>query len=180
MKKYLRKKARAAAAEMSGQYRREASDLICQRVLESGEYRRAEVIFCYVSTADEPDTHTILTDALSKGKKVLVPRCSGKGVMEAVEICSLSDLAAGRYGIYEPLPGIMSTDIGPDLALIPCVCCDRAGNRLGHGGGYYDRFLKNTAVRSMALCFEMLICDSVPVEAHDIKPDAVITESCWR
>lgn len=165
---------------MSRQYRREASDLICQSLLESGEYRSAAVIFCYVSTADEPDTHTILTDALSKGKKVLVPRCIGKGVMETVEICSLSDLAAGRCGIYEPLPRIMSTNVRPDLAVIPCVCCDRTGNRLGHGGGYYDRFLKNTAVRSIALCFERLIYDSVPVEAHDIKPDTVITESCWR
>ena len=93
------------------------------------------------------DTRIILETALQMGKRVCVPRCiPGKEhLMEAVEIHSMEELIPQTYGILEPrkeLPS--STDRCFDLSLIPCVMADQRGGRLGHGAGYYDRFLEKS------------------------------------
>ena len=84
----------------------------------------------------------------------------------------------GKYGILEPKEGCEK--ISPKaihLALIPCLSCSMKGERLGYGGGYYDRYLQQITGTQAVLCRTALMCDEIPMEAHDRTIDFVICEA---
>ena len=142
-------------------------------VLALPEWQRAGTVFCYVSQAPEPDTWSLLHQALAEGKRLLVPRCQAGGGMEAAAVTSLDDLAPGFFGLLEPpaeAPGVPRDQI--ELAILPALACDRSGYRLGRGGGYYDRFLPGRQFFALALCY---VLGPVPVEKHDQPVDLVIS-----
>jgi 5-formyltetrahydrofolate cyclo-ligase len=173
----LRKKMLAARNSMSPSDRAEASRKMLAALTSTPEYISAKTIFCYVSTAGEPDTSELINDALSKGKRVCAPLCKQKGIMQAREITSLHDLKPGKYDIPEPeqhCPIIEPQDI--DLIIVPCISCDEEGYRLGYGGGFYDRWPQTPAPR-IALCYEKTKTKSLPKEPHDQKVDIIITEA---
>lgn len=151
---------------------------ICHSILTLPEYQDASCIFCYVSVGREINTHPIIQAAWSSGKRVAVPRCLSKGIMELFEIHSFRDLEPGSYQIPEPkahCKPVSSSEI--DFAIIPCLSCDKKRNRLGHGGGYYDRYLFHASFPFAAVCREKLLLDNVCCEAHDQPVDFVITEN---
>lgn len=163
--------------KMSPQAREAAGRVITARVLKSAEYKAAKTIFIYVSAASEPDTLPVIQDALKNGKQVCVPRCLKGHQMEAVRITGLSDLQPGAYGIPEP-PACCAA-VPPeriDLAVIPCVAASEKGERLGHGAGYYDRYLPGVKACKMCLCFSWLLFSKIPTDPHDIPMDIVITD----
>ncbi len=140
-------------------------------------YQNASVIFCFVGTEDEINTRPILEDILKRGKRIGVPKCIAKGIMEVYEIHSLDDLAPGKYDILEPVDTCKKVPPEEiDLALIPCLSCSRDGRRLGYGGGYYDRYLNQITGTLAVLCRTALMCDEIPTEAHDKVMDFVICE----
>ena len=117
--------------------------------------------------------------AFAMGKKVYVPRClPGKEkIMEAVEIFSWDDLQPGTLGILEPRKEIEGAKVQVfSLMIIPCVSADRRGGRLGHGAGYYDRFLEKNAGSKLCLCYASLLSEKIPMEKQDIFMDYVLTE----
>lgn len=167
-KKALRRDMRDRLAALSDAYIRTANEKICENILAWQEYRRAKAIFCYVSMGREPDTRRLLSDALAAGKRVYVPRCDGKGEMRAARLNSLDALTPGAFGIPEPPDG--AEYAGPeemDLVLVPCVSASRRGERLGHGGGYYDRFLAKTQADTVCLCYEKMQREDLPMTALD-------------
>ena len=100
--------------------------------------------------------------------------------MDAVEINDLSELKSGKFGISEPIEGCPSVKKDKiDLVLLPCLAADEQGNRLGKGGGFYDRFCEKISCKKIILCPELLLMKSetIPTEAHDITADAVATET---
>lgn len=150
---------------------------IAERVLGLSEYQRAATLFLFISTAAEIDTAPLLRNALASGKRVAVPRCIGDGIMQAYVISGTEDLTEGAYGILEPretCPLLPADAI--DFGVVPCVSCDRQGNRLGHGGGFYDRYLADAAFPTAALCRELLLCDWIPSDNFDVIVDMVITD----
>lgn len=176
-KSELRKHIRKLQSRLQPQYIAASDMRITARVLELNEYRQAETLFIFVGTATEIDTAPLLQNALASGKRVAVPRCVGDGIMQAYVISGTEDLAAGAYGILEPrhtCPPIPAEEI--DFGVIPCISCDRQGNRLGHGGGFYDRYLAGVKFPTAALCREPLLCDCIPSGNFDIAVDMVITE----
>ena len=99
-------------------------------------------------------------------------------MMEAREIQSKQDLVPGKYGIWEPAPHCPLVPVDEiQFALIPCVSCDITGKRLGHGGGYYDRYLAAYSKTAALVCPAALLSDRIPVDAYDIAIPFVITES---
>ena len=129
-------------------------------------------------TEDEINTRPVLEDLLKRGKQVGVPKCISKGIMEVYKIRSFDDLEPGKYGILEPKEGCEK--ISPKaihLALIPCLSCSMKGERLGYGGGYYDRYLQQITGTQAVLCRTALMCDEIPMEAHDRTIDFVICEA---
>lgn len=176
-KKRLRREASEKISRFPPDALKEASQKITAQVLSSPQYRQAASLFVYVSTNSEPDTRAIIEDAWKAGKVVCVPKCYGGGRMEAVRVFSWHDLVPGAYGIPEPA-SVPAGSIFPvlDLAVIPCVCATPDGKRLGHGVGYYDRFLRAHPMPCLCLCFHALLLDGLPTEPSDYPMDAVITE----
>jgi len=177
LKKQLRKEYRARGAALTEDYRRGADKSIRERVMNAESWQRARGVFLYVSMWAEPDTRALITAALSAGKRVYVPLCCTARVMKAVRIESLTELRPGMHGIPEP-PAENETAAPGDfsLALVPCVTATAAGVRLGHGAGYYDRFLRLHGCETFCLCYGKLLADSLPEDAWDVRMDRVIME----
>ena len=176
-KKTLRRVIKQRQSELHSEYREEADRKIISLFLSTSEYTKARCIFAFVGTGAEIDTAEILRAALKDGKRLCVPLCVGRGVMEAREIRSPDELQPGAFGIPEPPDNTQKVDITQiNLALVPCVSCSHDGKRLGHGGGYYDRFLENFPGKTIMLCYEKLIRENIPTESHDQIILPVITE----
>lgn len=176
-KKQLRRATKARVEALPPEVRKAASDAIQRRVLSLPAYAAASSIFLYIAMPTEPDTRAILSRALSDGKRVYVPKCVSKTEMLAVRIRSEADLAPGAYGIPEPIDCTETT--GPDaldLLIVPCVAASEDGKRLGHGAGYYDRFLTQSGCRTVCLCFAAALCDDIPTEPTDVRMHLVISE----
>ena len=172
----LRREIRKAAAELTAEYRREASRQIAAQVLQTEAYRKARTVMGFVGMPGEPDTREILEDALRSGKTLLLPRCADRERMEALPATDLDGLKPGMWGIPEPEPFAGGTVPEPDLILVPCVTANTDGVRLGHGAGYYDRFLRGTAAETFCLCFGKLAREKIPAGEEDIRIGRVITE----
>ena len=179
LKKRLRFEYRAKRAQITADEKQMSDSAITQAVLSNCLYIQAQELLCYVSTDDEIDTKSIIFDALMRGKKVFVPKCTEqKGVMRFYRINSFDDLKIGKYGILEPV----DTDFDNEwrqskknaLCIVPALCCDSSGNRLGYGGGYYDRFLSGFNGKKICLCYSRFADVELPLEKHDILCDVVI------
>jgi 5-formyltetrahydrofolate cyclo-ligase len=180
-KSVFRKEMLAKRAAMGPPVRADADRNILAALTSLSEYLAAGVIFCYVSAADEPDTRALFEDAWARGKRVCVPLCLSMGVMQAREITGPDDLIAGKYGIPEPkahCPIVRPENI--DLNIVPCVCCDTDGYRLGYGGGFYDRWLEKSRAPAAVICFENMVAPGVPREKHDQRADILITDAGIR
>ncbi len=153
-------------------------------------YQQCSALFAYLSFRSEIDTITILLAALKEHKKVYVPRVEGKE-MNFYEIHDLNSLIPSSYGILEPAGGDFyrcqeeTKSFGPDqknlpnqLMLLPGLAFDPLGNRIGYGGGYYDRYLsrfpKDYFYRT-ALAYDLQILDRIESKDYDMTADAIIT-----
>lgn len=168
----------AQRAAIPAGMRAQQSAEIVARFLTHAAYQTAHTVFCYCATAGEIDTKAILLDALRQGKRLCVPRCGAKGVMTAHLIASFAALTPGTYGILEPdadCPLVPPEEIS--LCVVPCLCTDPLGYRLGYGGGYYDRFLAQTpAVRAVLCAQQRLLTQPLPREDTDLPCDLIFTE----
>lgn len=147
---------------------------ITARVLESKLYRDAERVFLYYSQDREVSTRELLQDAVSQGKTVALPVAQKNGEMNFFRYTGI--LRRGMYGIMEPISGEILVPAPGDILFIPALCYDRKGYRLGHGGGYYDRYLLQKEGISIGLCRDMMWVEKLPVAWHDIPVEYVFTE----
>lgn len=178
VKMELRRTMSAMVQELDSAYCRSADEELFQQLIQLEEYQNANTVFCYVGKSNEINTIAIIQHLLASGKQVAIPKCIQKGIMEAYSIQSLDDLECGFYGILEPKEDKQDI-ISPnkiDLAIIPCLSASSRGERLGYGGGFYDRYLQRTDAYRLLLCRERIICEDIPVESHDQKMDMVLTE----
>ena len=176
-KQQLRRTMRALESGLSARYKEESSRAIAGHLLAMPEYQEAGTVFCFVGTDREIDTRPILEDILAAGKRLCVPLCTGKGIMELRQVTDLRQLVPGAYGILEPPADspLVSVD-EVDFAVLPCLTCNHLGQRMGQGGGYYDRFLSHYRGGTVLLCREKLIREEIPLEPHDYPVPWVLTE----
>ena len=183
-KKELRRQAREKALAMDPARRRAAGAAIRANLLGMEELARAGTVLAFCPMAREPDILPLLEGLLREGKALALPRCLAGGRMEFRWVEDLGLLRPGAYGIPEPgeeLPPAAPEEL--DFAIVPCVAADRTGGRLGNGGGYYDRFLREApgAMGAAVVCYDALLLPEVPREPHDILLPAVVTEEgVWR
>lgn len=156
-------------------------DAIKNRLLNLEEFLDAKSVLMYVSFRTEVDTLKQLDGILSLKKKLVVPLVNSKQkTLTLYEIKDISELVPGYMDIPEPKVAedrkVELKDI--DIIVIPGTGFDLNGNRLGYGGGYYDRLLSNAAknIPTVALAFEEQIVDEIPAESHDMKVDIIITD----
>ena len=150
-------------------------------LINSEIYSKSELILIYVSFGSEADTRNIINHSLCIGKRVAVPFCSGNE-MTFYEINDLNELIIGKFGIPTVNTGynLPVDDFKNSLCVVPGVCFDLYGNRVGYGGGFYDRFLEENKIATVALSYERCIVEQIPYEPHDIRIDYVITENYIR
>ena len=176
-KQRIRQEVRLISANLTPEYRQEASREITRQVLELPFWKQAGTVMMYCSLPGEPDTRSLMEAALKEGKTLLLPRCFEAGRMEALPVRNPSELKPGTLGIPEPAKPDEGMEIPePDLILVPCMAAAPSGIRLGHGAGYYDRFLAEHSGKTVCLCFRKLLRSDLPAEDTDVSMDLVISD----
>lgn len=154
------------------------SETIINELKKIPEFIDSNVIHCFVSMNErkEVNTHFLLNDLISSGKKVIVPVTDFEtGELKHSELRSFKDLKKNKWGVLEP-DEIHPQTQETDLILVPLLAADNEFNRLGYGKGFYDRFLKKENAVKVGLLFDDFLFDQIPVENFDEKLDILITE----
>ncbi len=156
------------------------SETITDRLIKTKEYMDNENILVYVSYNQEVRTDRLIKLCVAQEKKVYVPKVfknDNAKYMEFVRIHGYEDLSPGYKGIMEPVSNDYET-LREGLIVMPGVAFDIQMNRIGYGGGFYDRYLQQHAsgFDKIAICFDYQIVEHIEAERFDIKPDKIITD----
>ena len=175
-KQEQRAQAKAARAALSEAQREEAGAAICRRLGDLPELRRAKCVLSYRAMPEEADLSPLHKELGALGVRLAFPVSLPGGRMEAREGLAWRQ---GAYGIWEPdrerSPLVEPEEI--ELVLVPCVAFDGANNRLGHGAGYYDRYLPRChRALTVLTAFEAQRLEQVVCDEHDRVMDLVVTE----
>ncbi|TMV50815.1 5-formyltetrahydrofolate cyclo-ligase [Paenibacillus mesophilus] len=192
LKVQLRKQAEAARASLSETDRKDRSARVCGKAIRFLEDRlssaadRSFTLFSYVPFRTELDVTPVMEWCWNRGGTVVVPKViRDRKLMSLHVIQSYEDLETGKMGIREPL---MSTPVWKrasdiDVMLVPGLAFDCEGGRLGYGGGYYDAFIRRCRENAgkepfkLALAFDAQIVPEVPMDNHDFRVDAILSEN---
>ena len=160
----------------------EKSLIVTRRLLDMGEFKTSKAVFCFLSTAHEVKTEEIILKAFRLGKDVLVPLLNPQeGDMQVVRISRDTRFAIGKYGVKEPSletrEVVSSACI--DFVIAPGLAFDIFGNRIGYGGGHYDKLFKNISndVTRVAVGYDFQIIESVPHSDFDESVHFIVTET---
>ncbi len=179
-KKKIRQEILACRDAISPVERKRQSDMIREKIKELPGFTSAEQLLLFVSYGSEPDTQELIMESLKKGKAVYCPVVFGE-TMEFYRIHSLKDLQEGYKGILEPVPSEEKKFIPGkhDFMLLPGTVFDRAGNRIGYGKGFYDKYLSSGfAGETAAVAFSIQIVENgrIPAEDTDHKMNCIVTD----
>lgn len=175
-KKEIRKKIFKARKEHTDAWIRENSLRITEALTQLPEYRNAERIMAYADYNHEVITRYIIEQAWKDGKEVAVPKVFGKD-MVFYRLTDFSQLESSYFGIPEPKEDGETVSWEEAMMVMPGVAFDINCNRVGYGGGFYDRFLeKHPEVCRVAVGFSFQILPEVPTEPTDIRPQVIVTE----
>jgi 5-formyltetrahydrofolate cyclo-ligase len=187
VKARLRREAREARGALPVEQRAAWSAVIRERFLDLDEWRKARVIGMYAPLRCEVDILPLGEEALARGKQVAFPRANPpRATLWFYRVASLGDLSPGTHGILEPpdVAARRTTLEEMDLLLVPGLAFDFKGQRLGFGGGYYDRLLsergRGGGPYSIGVAFECQVLSALPVASHDRPVDALVTEVMIR
>ncbi len=155
-------------------YSAKVCDILCREQI----YKDAKVIYPYLAYNQEIITDTLIERAWADGKAVAVPKCYEDNRMEFHRISSFYDTEPGKFGIPEPKCGDIAND-SEVLIIMPGLAFDREFNRIGYGGGYYDRYLdriKGCTFTKVAFAYEFQMVDRIEADDYDYKVDVIITD----
>lgn len=173
-KEWLRNQMRARRDALSLEEIHIQTEKCLRQLVNFPPYKENEWIYTYMAIGSEVDTISMMQTFIKMGKKVAVPKVEGD-MIAFYEIQSVKDCRPGLWGILEPVSYKAPAE-EPGLILLPGLAFDERGNRLGYGGGYYDKYLKaHPDCECAALAYEMQVIDEVPREMHDRKVDYIIT-----
>ena len=181
-KEQLRKRVLAVRTGLDRGQVKVSGQAILKRVLGLEAYRRAKLVHTYVSSKEnEVDTRALIGTCLAQDKRVAVPVVMpGTKTLSHALIDALDQLVAGPYGLAQPDPAAalwLPSEARIDLVVVPGLAFDRRGQRIGWGGGYYDRFLAQVQAIKIGLCYDALVLDCIPGEPHDVPVDMVVAET---
>ncbi|MEG1525080.1 MAG: 5-formyltetrahydrofolate cyclo-ligase [Clostridia bacterium] len=179
-KKLQRENGIAGRMAIDAQQRAEMDAAICTVVVGTPFFRDANIILSYQDFRGEVSLSACDAAARGLGKTVLYPYCLGAGEMLALLPEDEGAWITGKYGIRTPNPAraAVITPERIDLVLVPCTAFDAEGNRIGMGGGYYDRFLPRCMhAHKIMIAYEAQRVDTVEHEIHDVSMQLTITEN---
>ena len=176
-KNRLRKNAKAIRSSLEN--KEDLSGEIAKKLFSLDCYKNCESLFAYYSYPQEVSTKRIIEKAFFDGKRIALPRCESESEMSFYYIESDSVLEAGKFkGIFEPSKNAEKAAANEKtLVLVPALAFGKDGSRLGHGKGFYDRFLAFFKGETVGLCFSKLLFGSLPEDEFDRRTSLVITEN---
>ncbi|NPA40925.1 MAG: 5-formyltetrahydrofolate cyclo-ligase [Aquificae bacterium] len=148
---------------------------ILEHLLSLEELRQADKVLLYCAIQGEPDLTPLMETLINSGKKVVLPRVSGKD-LELIEVETPSCLVKGSFGIPEPSFGKPVSPEEIDLAVVPGIAFDLRGYRIGFGKGYYDRLLKRVKAPKVGVAYSFQVVECIPADSWDVPIDILITE----
>lgn len=152
----------------------EKSAALAEQLFATEQYRQAKTLYGYLPYNQEVRTVPILEQAMRDGKRVAVPKVYGDE-MRFLYIEDLSQVEKSSFGIPEPIadgPVAMEEDA---LILMPGLAFDPQGNRMGYGGGYYDKYLQAQPNHpTVALCYDFQMLAQLDTQEHDVPVDLVL------
>ena len=180
----LRRRMRERMADMSLYQRRRESAQVCRLISQHDAYRRAHVIMTYLALPSELNVDCLMELAWQHGKQVVAPRiATHRKDIEIIDISDLQDgVRIGPHHIREPVGDEVCPIESVSLVIVPGMAFDFRGNRLGRGGGYYDRFLFRLSGQTVScgVGFRSQAIDAVVHEDHDVRLGALVTRDGWR
>jgi 5-formyltetrahydrofolate cyclo-ligase len=177
-KALLRSGVVGARGKLSEQERAAAGRLLRDAVLSLPELQMAGTVAVYYSVGSEPETRGLVYGLWKRGTYVVLPVLRGDGDLDWASYEGPESMVPGPRGLLEPgeaRRGVAAV-ARADAVIVPALAVDRAGNRLGRGGGSYDRALARVGpvVPLMALLYDDELVDRVPAEPHDVPVRAVV------
>jgi 5-formyltetrahydrofolate cyclo-ligase len=184
-KKALRASVIARRDALDAGTRNRDSRIITAKLLALPQYRAAGVVCAYASFGSEFDSAAFCSDVVASGKRLLLPRINRPArMLELHEVSNLgSDLVAGVWGIREPserCPVVPPSAV--EFLLVPGVAFTTTGERLGYGGGFYDRLLSgmNAKTPRLAAAFDLQVVDSIPTGPNDQRVHLIVQPADGR
>ena len=183
-KSALRRRMGERAAGISFYQRQRESEQVCHLLSQQDAYRRAHVIMAYLALPSELNIDCLIELAWRHGKQVVAPRIATRRKdMDIIKVTNLqSGMRMGPYQIREPVGDQVCPIESLSLVIVPGIAFDDRGNRLGRGGGYYDRFLSRLSGQTICCGagFRSQMIDAVIHDNHDVRLDALVTSDGWR
>ncbi len=153
---------------------------ITKKLFSLEEFQKAKSILFYVSFNNEVSTFKMIAKALRQKKLVYVPITDIKNKRLTISRIRVfpGNLARSSYGILEPKLKYRELFYGKkiDIIIVPGLGFDILGNRLGYGGGFYDRLLKKMGGLKIGLAFDFQVLRCIPADNNDQKLDLIITD----
>ncbi len=173
-KKALRREIREKKQAMTQEDIISRSQDLMEQFVNTAVYRNAKTVYGYLPYNQEVRTVPMLEQAIRDGKKVAVPKIYGDA-MRFIYLDDLSQVEKNAMGIPEPVADGPVADDQTALVLMPGLAFTKQGDRMGYGGGFYDRFLAEEPNHyTLALCYDFQMLESLPTEEYDIPVDAVL------
>ena len=155
---------------------------MAETLFASAIYRYSGKILAYASFGDEADTLAFCKKALSDGRELYLPKSYPGGLMRFFAVHRFEELTKGAFGFLDPEENAekeyVPSEQKADLCIVPGVCFDVYGYRIGYGKGYYDRFLTKFTGVTAGLAYDACFCrDALPYEKrYDKAVDFIVTE----
>lgn len=177
LKAALRAEMRRVRASIPEGERHRRGETIRERLLGLPEMRRAGSVLVFASFGSEVSTRDLASDLHASGKRLLLPYLS-EGRMEVTEVGPDEPLVPSSYGPEEPGRKVPADPEGIDVVVVPGLAFDRRGNRVGYGGGAYDRFLARLRPEALLIgvAFAEQVVEEVPAAATDVPVHLVVTD----
>ncbi|MBQ6839119.1 MAG: 5-formyltetrahydrofolate cyclo-ligase [Oscillospiraceae bacterium] len=173
-KKELRRQIRQLKRAMTEEQIVEASEKLGELFVDTPQYKNAKTIYGYLPYNQEVRTVPMLERAIRDGKRVAVPKVYGDD-MKFIYMEDLTRVELGYAGIPEPVDDGPVADDPTALVLMPGMAFTQKGDRMGYGGGFYDKFLASEPEHpTVALCYAFQMVESLPTEEYDIPVDCVL------
>ena len=177
-KQELRKKYKEKRRAVSHTQKLELDTSLCRNITDLACFKRAHTLLLFYPSFQEPDLLGVAREALKMGKKIAFPLCDTETrTMTFRYVTSFDELMAGSYSIPEPPADAPMYDGNANtVCVVPALSFDKDGYRLGYGGGYYDKFLKNFSGISIGAVYADFLCDALPRGYYDISVDILVSE----
>lgn len=175
MKNKMRQDLKRKRMLLTQEYIKSSSMNAFRKIMELPQWENAKCIMSYISFKGETDPDFINKEILLEGKTLLLPRIiPGTKLMQGIKVTDISHTELHSFGMEEPIGSI---EIVPEIVIVPCVALDKSGNRIGHGGGFYDRYLQDKNPLRIGLIYDFQLVEEIETEKYDIPVDIIVTVS---